>query len=170
MSFDINNATQRDALRAELQTDPRGYGFGPLIDPAIGNDTEVARLLNLPRDGSPDRIPTNPTAVGGTADGKILVDRGYIFPQELANAIVYAEYTGGQAAPRQYIDMIMSLPQIDVSPNSNPRLGLLAIFAAGSQTRTNIGNVAKKVGSRAEELFGSGTNISSDQVGKVLRG
>lgn len=146
------------ALADEYRLDPRGYGYA--ADLAIGYDGELMARGNVVRDGT--NPPTNPAAAGGRADGAIFINRGFITPDQLASAIVYAEYTGGQAAPRQYIDMLMSLPRIDLNPNSNPRLALETIFAPGSTTRTNIVNIAREFGSRNRELFGQ--NITLDDV------
>lgn len=154
-------AVDHQKLADEYRLDPRGYGYA--ADLAGGNDNGLMDRINVKRDGT--NVPARPTADSGFANGIILVNRGFIRAEELVNAIVFAEYTGGQAAQRQYIDMLMSLPQIDLSPNSNPRAALLAIFPAGSQTRTNITNLVQEIAGRARELFGQ--NVNLDDVSRA---
>jgi hypothetical protein len=118
-----------------------------------GNDQAIANIFNLRR-------------------ATIQVNKGYLTPDEVVNAIVYSEYSGGGTGAniaRQYVDMLMSIPRINVEEGSQPRAGLLAVFAAGTTTRANLIAAATRTGSRAEELFGRDTSISSSDVAKALR-
>lgn len=140
------------ALKTELQTDPRGYGYAAAI--ATGVYASVAELLNRLRDG------TN----GGAA---ISVNRGTISTQELVEAIVQSEMPAN-ANQRDWLIMVTQGDRVRVDTASTARAGLLAIFAAGTATRTNLTAASVRVGSRAEELFGIGVNVTGSDVDQAL--
>jgi hypothetical protein len=152
------------ALKSEIINDPRGYSYATWWD--VGDDVGVARALNLIRDGSPGTIPANPTAGGGVATGVISVNKGTISTQELVEAVVQSEMPAN-ANQRDWLIMVSSGDRVRVDPGSTARAGLLAIFPAGTTTRANLTAAAMRPASRAEELFGIGTTVTSQDVAKA---
>jgi hypothetical protein len=120
-----------------------------------GNDTGLVSMLNLVRDG------TN----GGPL---ITVNRGTITAQELVEAVVQSEMPAN-ANQRDWLIMVASGDRVRVDTNSTARAGLLAIFAAGTQTRTNLTAASSRNGSRAEELFGTYIVVDLNDVSAALR-
>lgn len=146
------------ALKQELQADPRAYGYAAVI--ATGVYANVAALLNAVRDGTT-------AAPNGVVGAAISVNRGTISAQELVEAIVQSEMPTN-ASQRDWLIMVASGARVRVDTASTARAGLLAIFAAGTATRTNLTTVSSRPGSRAEELFGLGVAITGDDVGQAL--
>lgn len=171
MAFDINNATHRTALTTELATDPRGYGYATAL--AIGNDTELARLLNLDRDGSIGTVPTNPTADGGQASGIILVPRTSCSTLEVIEAIDGRDLANMNAAAAALFESILQNPServiltnADGSPSrSRQNLDRIITNTNGSQTRFDA--LKTEVGNRLEEKFGVGSSIRGDDIPRV---
>jgi hypothetical protein len=146
-------ATQLSALATEINTDPRAYGYAALK--AAGNDQGLADALNLARDG------TN----GGPL---ISVNRGTISTQELVEAVVRSEMPASQS-DRDWLIMVSSGVRVRVDTGSTARAGLLAIFAAGTTTRTNLTTVSSKSpASRAEELFGINIIVTPTDIAASL--
>lgn len=173
MAFDLNNVAQRTALATELNTDPRGYGYAAAI--AIGNDTEVARLLTLDRDGSAGRVPTNPTADGGRADGVVLVPRQFCSTLEVIEAIDGRDLSNMNAAAAALFESILQNPgerviltNADGTP-SRSRLNLDRIITNANGSQTRFDALKTEVGSRLEEEFGIGSIINADGIARVLR-
>jgi len=136
------------ALRTELQTDPNGHGYEPFV--AGGADAEVASLLNRVR-------------------GTITVFRNDITGAELVGAVVLVEYAALLAAQREFLNTLILAGRVDVT-NATTRANLASVFAAGATSRVNLVALASRAGSRAEQLFGTGVAVSSDDVAKALRG
>jgi hypothetical protein len=140
-------AVDPQALKTELTTDPRSYGYAAAL--AV-SDQAAADLLNVVRDG------TN----GGPA---ISVNRGTISSQELVEAVVQSEMPSN-ANQRDWLIMVASGERVRVDTGSTARAGLLAIFGAPTVTRANLTAVSQQVGSRGEELFGVGTVVTGSDV------
>ena len=143
-----------DELAAEITSDPNGYGLVALRD--AGNDQGISDALNLVRTG----------ANGGPA---ITVNRGTISTQELVEAVVQSEMPTN-ASQRDWLIMLASGTRVRVDTGSTARAGLLAIFGAATTTRANLTAVSSRPGSRAEQLFGVGTQITNADVATALRG
>lgn len=154
---------QLTTLRTEVQNDPRGYGYAALV--SGGNYQGVADALNVTRDGS--NPPTNPTAAGGSANGAISINRGYISTQELVEAVVQSEMPSA-ASQRDWLIMVTQGDRVRVDTGSTARAGLLAIFGAGTTTRTNLTAAASRNGSRSEELFGVNVVVAWQDVTAAL--
>ena len=107
---------QYQALKAEITTDPRAYGWAALYN--AGNNTGLAAALNLPRTG----------ANGGPA---ISLNRGTISAQELVEAIVQSEMPSN-ANQRDWLIMVAAGARVRVDTGSTARSGLLAIFGAAT--------------------------------------
>jgi hypothetical protein len=144
-------ATQLAALKSELLTDPRGYGY------AGKQDTDIETALNTVRDGTAGTVPANPTggSPAGLASGVITVNKGSISTQDLVECVVQSEMPTN-AASRDWLLMVCAGERVRVDAGSTTRTGLLALFAQNSTTRTALTAIATKPGSRAEELLGVG--------------
>lgn len=131
------------ALKAELDTDPGGLGYGPHL--ASGNDIALVDLLNA----------INPA---------ISVPRDLIPSYEIFEAIVPTEWSALSAQEKQRIQVILSMGQVDVR-GTNTKNAFIEAFAGGTQTRANLIALATRPGSRAEELFGQ--SVSLDDIVKA---
>lgn len=146
------------ALKTELQTDPRGYGYAAAL---LVSDQAAANLLNAVRDGT--NPGTTPTGAGGAANGVVAVNRGTISAQELVEAVVQSEMPSN-ANQRDWLIMVASGDRVRVDTGSTARAGLLAIFGAATVTRANLTAASQQVGSRGQELFGIGTVVTAADV------
>jgi len=135
------------ALKAEVQTDPVGLGYA--IHLASGSLSPIVALLTAARAG-------------------VTVFRGVIPAYEVINATVTAEWTTLTAAEKQRYQTITGAGQVDTA-NANVRAAFLAMFAAGTATRTALVALASRPGSRAEELWGAGVVVSAEDVARALR-
>lgn len=61
---------------------------------------------------------------------------------EIYNCIVASEFDALTATQQQQIRDILSMGTVDASPGTNVRARILAVFGVGSQTRTNLTNLA----------------------------
>lgn len=134
------------ALKAEITNDPLTLGYAAHV--TAGRDIQVANLLNM---------------LGRT------VDRVTVSAQEIVQAIVPSEYTSLVAVERDRLAFMLLAGQLSVK-NTNVRAAFLLIFGAGTASRAALGALQTRNGSRAEELFGEGTVITSDQVAQAIRG
>lgn len=122
-------------LRTELTTDPVALGYAGLPD------AQAAAKLNA--------LDT------GRAQARTAVPM-----QEVFNSIVNADWpTAGSAAESKLL-ALLGMPVVDAS-NANTKALIAAIFAAGTQTRTNLQALGTQTVSRAVEL-GLGTVLASD--------
>lgn len=166
--------TQLATLKTELQTDPRGYGYNA----AARNDTDMADKLRLVRDGSAGTVPANPTAAGGSADGKITRFKTSVPQADVIGAIDGRDIGGitqGQAA---YLNAVLCFTdtggqtklvlatQAGAKTLLRQNLDRLLADTNGSQTRLDA--LAVRFGSRAEELFGTDTVVTVSDVGSAL--
>lgn len=58
------------------------------------------------------------------------------------------------------------MPLINVK-SANVRAAVLSIFAAGTASRAALAALQTRKGSRAEQLFGSGTRITAEDLAKA---
>ena len=135
----------RAALTSEITTDPAGIGYGPFLNV---NDQKVADLINQVRPS-------------------ITVFRNDLRGSEVFGAIVLAEYALLTPANQSFINTMILTPTIDVT-SSTIRSNIVAIFGAGTATRANLGGIAQRTGSRAEQLGGTGTVVSELDVANAL--
>ena len=84
-------------------------------------------------------------------DNNRTLPRGTIDTWEMREAVVQSEYAALSAANRQWLDMILAGERVPTGAG-NIRTGLLALFGAGTQTRTNLAALQTRTVSRAEEL------------------
>lgn len=111
------------ALKAELDNDPLGRGYSGM------DDVEAAESLNQ-RDRNPPRES---------------VDAGL-----LMGALVESEYNDLPARGKAYFGLLVAAGTIDVTDTLKTQI--LAMFGAGTATRTNLIAAFTRPGSRAEEL------------------
>jgi hypothetical protein len=178
-------------LQTELTTDPRGYGFRQHIIVAEGgtnaglatNNSVLTTMMNLSRDGS--NPPSNPTADGGQADGRIPIRREQISSQEVWEAINMADMTVLPATPTEaqlslerrnlaWLSGLAAIPQVrllnDDGSNTPVITNLSTIFPSGTPTRDRLIAISTRYGSRAEELFGKATVLTHTDISTALRG
>jgi len=132
------------SLKTEIQTDPQGYGY-------TGSNLQISNALNLIRVTE-------------------VVTRKTISAEELQISIIIAEYTTLTDVARMGWNAILIVAAshgIDVS-NTALRNQILAIWGAGTATRSNLATLQTRIGSRAEVLFGEGTTISDHLVEEAL--
>jgi hypothetical protein len=102
----------------------------PATGPYSADDEMAANQIN-----APNRTPNREMTDAGT----------------LIASIVRAEYDSLQAAPKAYLNAVLSVAgSIPLTTTFKQNLG--AIFAAGTQTRANFLALQNRTGSRAEEL------------------
>lgn len=117
--------------------------------PYVGkSDGDIAKILN--------------DAAGAEAGS---IDVEYVLPEQLQQAVVASEYEalGVDDVERRLWDSLLSLPRVPVK-HANIRGQVLAIWDAGTTTRSNLAALQTRTGSRAEVLWGDGVVISPDQV------
>ncbi len=158
------SAAQIAALKTELNTDPRGYGFA--ADLASGNDSGLVAKLNLKRDGAPGNVPANPTGAGGQASGIITVFRTDIPVKEVIASIAPVDYAALTQLQISKITLqFAGTGMIIDATNANTRGSFAGIFSSMSApTVAAVNALAQRVGSRAEELFGTGAVITDLDV------
>lgn len=134
-----------EQLASEISTDPAGLRLPILAQQA--RDHAIAAVLNLVRQGV-----------------SYEVFRGSIESYEIINATNPAEWTALSSAEKQRYQTIVGAGKVDTS-SANVRAAFLAMFAAGTTTRTALIALGKRQGSRAEVLWGPDTTITPEQVG-----
>lgn len=156
------------ALKAEIQTDPQTYGYM-----AAWNASEpenVAALLNKVRDGTDGEVA-------------ITIRRADIAAQELWGAIDMADYPSLSGTPtaaqlsseRKYLAWLTGLAAqplvrlLNDDGTDGPVIANLKALFPVSATRTRLVALANRFGSRAEQLFGTGTRVSIQQVTDAMR-
>ena len=138
----------RAALNTELTTDPTALGYAALI--VKGNDDGCAALLNQIR-------------------ATITVFRSEVRAAEIIAATVLADHAVLTTGQQLYYNALIALGVLDVT-SATLRANLAALFPIASTTRTNLVALAQRSGSRAEQLFGTGTSVSHTDVAVALRG
>lgn len=157
-------------LATEINTDPRAYGYSTHV--SSGNDQALADLLNLPRDG----------ANGGPA---IPIRREAVPVKSVIESITVSDFpslpgnpTAAQLSDERrklaWLTMLASLDTVRILNNDGTNgpvaVNLLAIFPAGSATRDRLVALGSRNGSRAEELWGAETVVTTSQIAQALRG
>jgi hypothetical protein len=156
------------ALKAELQLDPSGLGYPPLI--AAGNDQGLADVLNFPRNGS------TPSPVNNVVGAAITVRRTDITPAEALEAIDTRDFeTAATAMQGTYFGAIMQLRSLRLLNDDGTNTRILRNISDVLQvadtrgSRSRLSAIANKTGSRGEQLFGSGTVLTHTDISRALR-
>ena len=152
-------------LKTELQTDPLALGYG--VSTAVNDWQGAANVLNIVR-------PT------------IAIRRSDITASVIWEAILVSEMTALPGSPtavqlsteRRQLAWLSGLPAIgtirlanDDGTDTQVFANLKAIFPAGSATRTRLLDLAAqtRLGSRAEQLYGTGTIVTAVDVDAAWR-
>lgn len=144
------------ALKTEILTDPNGYGLTALWN--NGADNQIPSLLNLVRDG------TN----GGPA---ITVKRADITPQEVLELIDTRDLPATVTAAMSWFESATQAPTLRLLNDDGTDTRVLGNFkriltnVQNSQTR--LVGASQRNGSRAEQLFGTNTFITTDDIAKA---
>lgn len=164
------------ALKNELNNDPVSLGYAPFI--ALGDDVSLAAILNFVRNG------VTPCPVNNVVGAAVTVRRKDISSAEIILAIDVTDYTALPTNPNNtqlsnerrflsWLECLTNVPQVrlinDDGTDTPVITNLQAMFPGGTGTRTRLVALAIRSGSRAELLFGVGTNITPDNVGQALR-
>jgi len=159
-------ATQLIALKTELQTDPRVYGYAAHLPPNPANWNGARDILNLVRTG----------LNGGP---QIIVRRDDVTPLEVLEAIDIRDFPANPAGvaniplTQSWLESITQFALIklfnddDTPTRVKSNLDRIINNVQGSQTRLNT--VGKRNGSRAEELFGRGIVVLDSEVEAAWR-
>lgn len=132
-------------LKAEIETGPLRSELAPLV--TAGNDQAIANELNRTRGG-------------------ITIQRRVIPSSDLVAAIDKGELAALSAADRQWLQLLVAAPTIDLALH---RAALGSLFPAGGPTRTALLARMTRPGSRAEEVGGDDRRVTADEVQKALR-
>lgn len=128
------------AIKTELTNDPKTLGL--TAPPAI-DDTGNADKLN-------DR------------DGGLLIDRTAIPTHEIFVQIDRDEYAALAAADREWLAGVSASGTVNPKDGGEVREGLLQLFGAGTETRTNLLAILQEAASRIQQMHEEGL-ISTDQ-------
>jgi hypothetical protein len=140
------------ALKLELLNDPAGIGYSSAVD--SGDDQALANALNLTRAGAAYSIYKNNIPVKDIIANIASAD--------------YASLTALQIAKLQLL--FAGNNQFVDATDLNTRNIFVGIFSGMSTTVANLGNLAKRQGSRAEVLYGYNTSVTTLDVARALRG
>lgn len=140
------------ALKTELLTDPNAYGYAAMI--AAGQLQDIANVLNLARE-------------------TISVPRPDVPPMEVLEAIKVTDFID---APNllygSWFESITQAPTLRVlkENGTDTRLmtNLMTLLKNGSLSETRVRALARRTGSRGEQLFGPGTSIRWEDVHAAL--
>lgn len=153
------SAAELAQLKTYINTDPHTYGFAPLV--AAQDYSGIADQLNAVRNGTDGEAAIN-------------ISRADIDPLELFQAIDVRDFGGSPGVlGGAWFTSLMRLtriPLLDASGNANLiKLNLDRYIgnAQGSQTRVDA--VARRFGSRGEQLFGPGTIVTPTNVRDALQ-
>lgn len=161
---------QKQALKAEFTTDPRGYGYAQYWT-TTPFDGGLPPIINLKRDGTPGTVPANPTGAGGAASGIIRLNNATVDTGAIRAAVTFAAYDGLVTASQSWFNWLTANGFITVNAHLLQSLAGMptatgSIWAAADRTAMNAAMEAlmRKNASRAEELFGLGYIVTVDDV------
>lgn len=154
----INYAT----LKTEISTDPAALGCVALFN--AGNDNGLAEVLNFVRDG----VAACP--VNGIVGAAITVFRNDIVPKEVVNAITSTDFSAATQIQISKLNLLFIATPIDATL-ANVRANFSGIFPAATfpTTNANLVALASRNGSRAEQLFGTGTRLTAGDIATARR-
>lgn len=145
-------------LKAEIENDPQTYGYAAFL--AAGEPENIAAALNKLRDGT-------------DGEAAVSVRRTDITPVELLEALDTRDISNStNTLVGAYLQALLVQPTIrltNANGNANRiKDNLDRIITNGQNSQTRFNALAVRVGSRAEQLFGAGTVISTADVGQAL--
>lgn len=157
------------ALKNELLTDVQSYGYAAFI--AASEPENCAAALNKVR-------------TGNDGEAAITVRRADISSQEIVEAIVVADYTALPGSPtaaqlsaeRRYLAWMGNLAAVgtvrllnDDGSDGPVITNLKAMFNGGTGTIARLNAISSRPGSRAEQLFGAGVVVTTQDVAAALQ-
>jgi len=136
------------ALTSEIQADPMAYGYAAFV--AAGNDRGIADALNLVRAGASYKV-----------------DVGVIDSYLIVSAIIPAELATRTSAQISQLQLLTGAGRVDTAhPNVQAQFQAIFDAATAPVSRAALIALAKRQGSRAEQLFG--TKVTLNQVAAAL--
>ncbi|HXI14817.1 MAG TPA: hypothetical protein VNM48_00500 [Chloroflexota bacterium] len=153
------------ALRAELNTDPRAYGYAPYVP---GTQAQaLADLLNFDRNGM------TPCPVNNIIGPSVSIRRIDIAPQEVLEAIDNRDFiTNANTLVVGWFESMtqaLTIRMINDDGTDTRVLGNLKRMVNNTNgTQTRITTIANRAGSRAEELFGREAEVSPADIYEAL--
>lgn len=148
-AYDGTNPAHVAALKAELTNDPQVLGLTAAM--AVGDHGTAAKLLNQIRAG-----------------GAYQVDRENVLTYMLFASIDATEFSTLTVLQLTQLQVILSAGQVDLG-KANIRAMLSAIFPPAGPTRTALAVLAKRQGSRAEVIWGTGSSPSASDITQAWR-
>ncbi len=154
-------ATRLKQLRTEITTDPAGLGYGPLL--AAGQDWALADVLNFVRDG------TTPCPTNGVVGAAITVCRNDVSSSDLVSAIDVKDFkTSLNLMTMAWLIGIFSVGRVQLlnadGTDAPVMANLRELLNNTNGSITRLIGVARRFGSRAEQLFGLGTRVTIDDI------
>jgi hypothetical protein len=137
-------------LKTELDADPLSLGYAIHLSPNPESPQGAADLLNT---------------IGASGE---VIDVTVVDAITVSAAVVVSEFlalTDGEQG------MWLAIVGRDEVPVKNPdlRAQILAIWAGGTTTRTNLTSLQSRSASRGEALFGEGILVTHEHVSGALR-
>lgn len=134
------------AIKAELTNDPLDLG-----------------LTLLPEDDAANASILNEVRVA------CQIDRESIPVSEINKAIDRDEFAALSASDKQWLGMVTSSGDINPKAGGEVREGLLQLFGAGTESRTNLTALLTESASRIEQMFkqgllSQGGNVSPSDI------
>lgn len=134
-------------LASEIEDDPQGLDYKEANGDWKADDV-IADLLN------------DPSVYSAT------VWRTSVPMSDIFGAIDWSDLAGVSTGEKL---MFMTITQTDVLDADSPNIrdAFADIFPSGSTSLSNLQSLVQKQGSRAEELWGDGTEITAGDVGRA---
>lgn len=138
-------------LRTEMETDPNGYGYAPLL--AAGADQALADMLNEVR-------------------ASIDIKRADISSGEVFHAIALGDLKSNpNSFEAQWWGALLNrsdaIRLVNEDGTATPVRANVLQVVTGSTSRTRLAALETRKGSRAEQLFGAGTSVRHEDVMKA---
>lgn len=137
-------------LKSEIINDPASRGY----QAQGGNHDGVVKLLT-------DSIVS------------VQIDQTWVTREEVLAQILYSEFWALSSVALQKLDILLGSGRVNIK-SLNVRSMFVgnvangALFAVASATKTNFLTLQTRDGSRMEALFGEGTIVTREDVGKAL--
>lgn len=143
---------EKAILTEELRADPKGLGYAAFLD--TGDDQAIANKLNQ----------IQPT---------IVIRRADITVREVLEAIDLNDVVKVLSPiALSWFEAITSLPTLRLErDDGSPTMiltNLMSLLTPGSASQTRLLALARRPGSRAEQLFGAGVGVSALDVADAL--
>jgi hypothetical protein len=149
-------------LKNEILNDPNAYGYAEHV--TAGSNQAIADLLNLPRVA-------------------ITIRKSDVSSKDIIEAIAISDFpalaqnpTNAQLSTERrslaWLECLMNVDMVRLLNDDGSDTPVIAnlegMFPVGTGTRNRLRALAVRAGSRAEQLFGTNTFISSSDVAQAL--